>query len=186
MVDEVEIDVSKADDAVKEMKKISHFRRDKLTQGQLVTRLADEIRELTKDMLLPSPDGKERHMVVYEQLLPLRESEEDVEPFPYCVVKFSSSQLKDVSERETVDILLDFGIYYDAPDRQYHYILFHIFNLLRRRFLADNFMENFRCEPEMTFALSPTDEETYPYFFGAVGMKWAVLGIEREVDFWNQ
>lgn len=183
MVDEIELDLSKADQALKEVKARRVTARQ--TQGQLLPLLAKEIGELTKHIWFAGPDGSKRRMAVYEQLLPLREDEEEPELFPYCVVKFSRSSLQNVSEREDVDILLDFGIYYDASDRQYQYIMFHIFNLVKKRFLADNFLENYRCEPEMTFALSPDDEATYPYYFGAIGMRWKIPGIDREVDFWN-
>lgn len=162
------------------------------THEQLIDLLAKEMNKLlngvTSDPDADAEDGEELLEIpfnIYKQLTPFRGSEDDPSPFPYCTIKFDSSRIDDVNQREEVNILMDFGIYYDKEDRQYQHIFFHIFNLVRHRFIADNFLDNYRCEPQMTFALSPEDEVTYPHYFAGIGMKWMIPGIGREADFWS-
>ena len=187
MVDEeFEVDLDKVTDEVKAVK--PKTRTELQTQEQLQHALAEELKALLSKVISEDDDDEEKFVPfnVYEQLSPFRESEEEDSPFPYCVVKFDSSRVNNTSQREEVNILLDFGIYYDNIDRQYQHVFYHIYNIIRRRFLADNFLANFRCSPEMTLALTPTDEDTYPYYFAGIGMRWEIPGIDREVDFWNQ
>ena len=184
MTETIEIDESKVEEIRSVKPKITTADQ---THEQLIDLLAKEMEKLL-DGVLSNEDSDEEEKVpfkIYKQLTPFRGSEEDESPFPYCTIKFDQSKISDVDQREEVDILMDFGIYYDKEDRQYQHIFFHIFNLVRQRFLANNFLDNYRCEPEMTFALSPEDEVTYPHYFAGIGMKWMIPGISREADFWS-
>ncbi len=171
-----------SEDVIRAKPKFTH---EKQTQGQLVTAIADEIRNLVKDIPFPGKDGTYKTMTVYEQMEPYYEDDEDEDDkYPYCVVKYVSSKITGISQREEVTIVAGFGIMYEEADRQYAPYFYHIFNLIRKRFISDNFLNNFRCEPEMSFALSDNDDIRYPYYFGAVYMKWMIPGIDSEIDFW--
>jgi hypothetical protein len=151
-----------------------------MTPEVLISELAKEIKKITKDVILYDEEGKQAALNAFEQMLPRNVSESDTEPFPYCVVKFDESSVTGVGERQPVLIELQFGIYYDKPDCQYHHTMLSIFEKIKARFIDKNFLGPFRCEPEMKFALSPDDDVTYPYYYGGVAMKWMVPGYERK------
>lgn len=151
-----------------------------MTAEVLVKKLCHEMMVLTEHITFHDSLGNKCKLHVFEQTLPRKSSEEDPEPFPYCVVKFDNSKVTNVGERQPVDIVLDFGIYYDNPDCQYQHTFHQIFEKIKGRFLDNNFLGSFRCEPEMAFALSPEDEITYPYYYAAVAMKWMIPGYERK------
>lgn len=155
-----------------------------MTIEVLMNKLADEIKTLTKDITFYDENGEKCNLNTFQQVLPRAVSdEEDSSPFPYCVIKFDSSKIIDVRERQPVDIVLDFGIYYEKQDCQYQHTFFRVFEKIKRRFLDKNFIGPFRCEPEMAFALSRDDEVTYPYYYAGIAMKWMVPGYEREDDY---
>lgn len=154
-----------------------------MTPEILVQKLCEEMKVLTKDITLRDVEGKRCELNTFEQTLPRKISEEDADPFPYCVVRFDSSKVTGVRERQLVDIVIDFGIYYDNPDCQYQHTYHRIFEKMKERFIDKNFIGPFRCEPEMTFALSPEDDVTYPYYYAGVAMKWMVPGYERKDEY---
>ena len=177
------IDEELVDETIKTVKPV--VKNAPQTQELLVDLLAKEIETLTKDMKFPSPTG-ETKINIFKQLLPLHKTKEERKTdFPFILIKFERSNTTDVSQREQVSIALGIGLWYGYEDRQYQHYAYHIYNVIRKRFIADNFLENYRCEPEFSFALSPEDEETYPHYYAAIGMTWMIPGIDREVDFWN-
>lgn len=181
--DEINIDEAEIDIDARAKKPL--VRTEPQTQGQLIHLLAEELKAMLKGILFPHADGTAREMKVYEQFEPYYDDDETDEAFPYCLVKFYESESKDVSVREEAQITIVFGMMYDDKDRQYAPYYFHLFNMIKRRFIANPFINNFRCLPEMGFALNPEDHIMWPYVFAAVYMKWLIPGIDSEVDFWN-
>lgn len=178
-----EIDDSLIDEAARTAKPVD--KNAPQTQELLVDAIVKELKRLTKDMRFPSPDG-DVELNIFKQLLPLHKTKEEKKSdFPFILVKFERSDTTDVSQRQTVSIVLGIGLWYGDEDRQYQHYAYHIYNVIVKRFIADNFLENYRCEPEFSFALSPEDETTYPHYYAAIGMTWMIPGIDRERDFWN-
>lgn len=177
------IDEELVDETIKTVKPV--VKNAPQTQELLVDLLAKEIEKLTKDMKFPSPAG-ETNLNIFKQLLPMHERKDERKTdFPFVLIKFERSNTSDVKERQSVSIVLGIGLWYGFNDRQYQHYAYHIYNVIMKRFIADNFLENYRCEPEFSFALSPEDEVTHPYYYAAIGMTWMIPGIDREVDFWN-
>lgn len=154
-----------------------------MTPEILVQKLCEEMKVLTKDIVLRDTQGNICELNTFEQTLPRKISEEDTEPFPYCVVRFTESKVTGVRERQPVTIMLDFGIYYDNPDCQYQHVYHRIFEKIKERFVNRNFIGAFRCEPDMTFVLSPDDDVTYPYYYAGAAMQWMVPGLERKDEY---
>lgn len=178
-----EIDEEVVDPAIRSVKPV--IKNAPQTQELLVDALAEEIENLLSDMKFPSPSGEMTKINIYKQLLPLYEEGEGDSVFPYVLIKFERSNTVDVSQRQSVSIVIGIGLWYEDNDRQYQHYAYRIYNRIMKRFIANNFLENFRCEPEFSFALSPEDEVTYPHYYAAIGTTWMIPGIDREVDFWN-
>lgn len=182
MDERIEIDQEAIGELLNVPKKDPHA---PLTEELLCHELADELRRLTADMKLPKRDGTEGAPNIFEQLLPMHEKQsEQNKDFPYLLVKFIDSNVVNMGERQPVSIVIGIGIYYENEDRQYQHYAFHIFNVIKKRFIENNFLGNFRCDPDgFSFALSPDDEITYPRYFAAIGMTWQVPGISRVSSF---
>lgn len=178
-----EIDEKVVDPDIRSVKPV--IKNAPQTQELLVDALAEEIENLTSDLQFPSPGGGMTKLHIFKQLLPLYGKEEKQSAFPYVLIKFERSNTVDVSQRQSVSIVIGIGLWYEDKDRQYQHYAYRIYNRIVKRFIANNFLENYRCEPEFSFALSPEDEVTYPHYYAAIGTTWMIPGIDREVDFWN-
>lgn len=183
MDEKIVVDYSKISEAVAKTDPV--IQSGGQVQDQLMRKLADEIKRLADKVDFYDTSGQKVKLKVYQQLTPYRETEEDDDIFPYCVIKFDSSRMLEPGGREEVKLVLGFGIWVENKDRQYQHTFFNLYNRITRRFIGNNFLDNFRCEPEMSLALSPTDEETYPAYYAAIGMTWMIPGIDREVDFYS-
>lgn len=155
------------------------------TQELLVDALAAELEKILSDIDFPSPEGGYTKINIFKQLLPFHEKSEKNFFFPYVLIKFNNQKNTDVATRQETLIILNIGLWYEDNDRQYQHYAYRIYNTIAKRFISNNFLDNFRCEPEFEFALSPEDEETYPAYFAAMSMKWMIPGIDRELDFWD-
>lgn len=178
MVNDITIDLSEVSQEVRDT--VPKVRTGGQVQEQLMWCLGEEIKKITHDIDFRDSDGNKTELNIFYQLTPYTyEEDEDEGIFPYCQVIFQNSDNKDVNEREEIKILLGFGITYEAKDRQYQHIFFQIYNRFRRRFIEDNFLENFRCEPRMKLGFDSYDEYTYPKYYAWIETTWMIPGIDR-------
>ena len=194
MVEEIEIDFSKISQEVLDTDPL--ITSGGQTQEQLMFMLGKEIKEITKDVDFFDERGKKCDLNIFYQLTPFHEEEYEAEDeedeeesksdFPYCQIKFDTSeenvQPGTMTVREQVKIILGFAIYYEHKDRQYQHTFFQIYNRIKLRFIKKNILNNFRCVDKIRLALNPQDEETYPYYYAAVSMTWEIPGIDRGMD----
>lgn len=143
--------------------------------------LMAEVENILKDIITINPDG-ERHIGVnvYKQFLPkVVNDDEDVSQFfPYAIVRVDESNTPDdfTPWLTTVDIL--FGVY-DADEYMGGHD--HITIMIQRvvnRFSQEALLDKkYRCESAMDWAIQ--DEDTFPYFFGLVQLKFNLPKIGR-------
>lgn len=177
-----------------------------LTPESLIDGLIQEIAKLAKDIHFYNKEGEERELNLFRQMTPLAEGSEEIydsfsqgepeknpeetdpstEPgseFPYCVVKMDTTKVTGITEKRSVDIILEVGLYYDKPDRQYQHSMLTLFERIQKRFLTNPIFGAAECTPDMVFAVSPNDEETAPYYFGGAALRFLIPNYEREDDF---
>ena len=80
---------------------------------------------------------------------------------------------------DLVDFL--FQIFVDDVEMQGYYTLFSSLEKVRERFSKNNVLEEYYCDNKFTIALQ--DNDTYPFFFAGMEMKWNLPGIEKEEFF---
>ncbi len=157
-----------------------------MTHFYLVTDLIEEISEILKDIKTKNVTGEEITGVKgYEQCLPIiKDDEDDADKFfPYFIVRIQEGVTPDDTEpwEDTVSIL--FGIHDDDVQTNGHR---HILTMIQRvtdRFAKEPLLKNkYRASEKMQWALQ--EEDTYPYYFGGVELKFRVPKIGRS-DGWS-
>ena len=175
------------------------------TPESLVAGLMREIPKLAKDIHFYDKEGAITSLKMFEQILPLAKGNESEEifdsyvdednesfeeadqkkeeigsEFPYCVVKIDTTKVTGIKEKRSVDIILEVGLYYDKPDRQYQHSMLTLFERIQRRFLENPILGAAECAPNMVYAVSPNDEETAPYYFGGAALNFLIPNYERK------
>lgn len=147
--------------------------------------LIDELKIIFKDIEFRDSDGKKTTMNFYKQTLARKESEEDGELYPWCIVKLGDNEVKDVGGLNQIqDVTLYFCVYYDKSDCQYQHTMLTLFEKVKKRFLTKPLFGGFfSVRPKMTSVMDDNEEETYPYFFGGMALEIMIPSYEREDDF---
>lgn len=155
--------------------------------------LKEDLTELFSDMEFKNAAGEKVQGVTgYEQYLPeITADEEDVSQFfPYFIVRLAGGGIDHEEEKSdedpwkvTVDVFL--GIFDDSTDSQGSDDIINMIQRVMNRFVHEPTLAHvFRAKQDMSFQLQ--DEDTYPYYFGAVELNFDIPKIERRVVFQNE
>ena len=165
------------------------MQNDLMVAADLQRWLVEEIGEILKDV----PSKKDTGFTTtgftgYEQFLPVLQNDDD-DPdqfFPYYIVRLDKASTKDEGDLWTVtaDILL--GIHDARTENNGHRILLDAITRITTRFSMEATSGNprykaFRCLPEMEWGLQ--DEDTWPYFFAGIELKFVMPKPERRDPF---
>ena len=120
----------------------------------------------------------------YRQQLPriVQDDEDTDQFFPYFIVRIETGHTPSDNEPwdVTVDILL--GIFDDDTQNDGHIVIADMIQKITDYFVAYPLLDHkYRALQDMDFALQ--DEDTYPYFFGGIEMKFWVQKAQREDDY---
>ena len=163
---------------------------DLMVASDLQSELVEEITEILKDVSSVNDSGEPvEGFTGYEQFLPVLKNDDD-DPdqfFPYFIVRLDSAKTEDDGDlwTATVDILL--GVHDEDTENNGHKVILNAITRITTRFsqdavLARNRNIAFRCLPEMEWGLQ--DEDTYPYFFGGIQLKfWMPKPERKEPDY---
>lgn len=166
----------------------------------LLQALVNEIKTITEGMLFHTPKStKLTSLEVYEQSLPIPtksqegevcdsidyedgEEEEAVFKCPWCTVKVDGGNIPGINEMQSVDVVICFGIYNENENNQGHHEILNLFQKVYERFAVNPLLDSqYTCTGEFEWGLQ--DEDTYPYFFGAIGTTFKFTGYRRENKF---
>lgn len=166
---------------------------------ELQVDLAEEIRQLAAGMTFKNPTGGYTELNVFEQNLPMRqikkvepteedaeldeddEDEELQENFPYIIVRLDSGKSESAEAAHVIKTVLIAGIFDDSLKADGHKTILNLFEKIRERFRKNPVLKDrYEAGDEMTWALPDEDEETFPYFFGAMYMEWITAEFRRE------
>lgn len=166
------------------------MQNDLMTAGDLQRALVTEIEEILKDLISTKADGTQTSgFKGYEQFLPVLVNDDETADqfFPYFIVRLADGVTKDDEDLWTItaDILL--GLHDDDVANNGHRVMLNAITRITTRFAKEATLgyaghKAFRCSPEMEWGLQ--DEDTYPYFFGGVELKFfAPKPQRREPDY---
>jgi hypothetical protein len=164
--------------------------------------LTDEVKKITEDLLFCTPKGDELvHLDVFMQSLPIpvfessdQENENlssfeyennQIDPIfkcPWCTVKIINGDIPGINERQVLNVAICFGIYNDDTSNQGHREILNLIQRVYSRFAIDPLLDKqYTCTGEFEWALQ--DEDTHPYFFGAISTTFKMTGYRRENKF---
>lgn len=155
-----------------------------MTPLELTKELRDELERLYGNMKLPDSAGNFKPPAVYLNELPFVESsceslpDEYATP-PYIIVRTTSWSGGFAGDPRNVDVVVIFAVYCSERSRDGCTAILNMFERLYLRFGENRCLGNFEISDDgMNCAL--TDEDTYPYFFGGVSMKFLAPSVVRE------
>lgn len=154
-----------------------------MTPVMLLTDLTAEIENILKDVVTKNTAGESVTGVKgYEYRLPLIVSDEEDESqfFPYFIVRPSEGRTEDDNDPwlVTVDILL--GICESDKDAIGQKHLLVMIQRITDRFAAEPLLNRkYRADQKMEWAVQ--DEDTYPFYFGGVEIKFRIPKVGRRI-----
>lgn len=154
-----------------------------MTRKEFMDDLAADIKHSLRDVYTKTISGGEEPVTVYKHRLPVVVEDEDDESkyFPYAIVRLTDSSTEEEKPwRQGVVIIL--GVYdEDVTGAGYMHILTMI-ERITNRFLEEPLL-NHKYRADATINTSIQDEDTYPYYFGAIEMSFNLPKIERRDEF---
>lgn len=154
-----------------------------MTLGTFISDMCEEISLLFLEWKFKNEGGDYANISVFEQALPIPSGENEPEPFPYIVVRAEDGGSATPNSPETVRVRFTIGIYDDEPSNRGHIDVFNTIDRIRQRFernqlLRKQYMRLQSDQYPMRWAVP--DDDTFPYFFGALEMFFAIPKIETE------
>ena len=126
----------------------------------------------------PVPDDEMRSVTGIKQFLPRRVSEDDVDPFPYIIVRLDGGSIEQQRDAQKVAVLLLIGIFDDDIQNDGHLTVMEIIEQIQQHYEEKPALAGmFVMQDPINWALQ--DEESWPYFFGAMEMTWSVAAPQR-------
>ena len=160
--------------------------------------LAEELKVVFEHFRLEDPDGTRRAINIYKQSLPIPEAEEipdtvtDEEleegiydakakeaPFPYILVRLEEGKIEVIDQEQTVIVNLIIGVIDRNHNNQGHKDVLNIMQKIYERF-AKNAILAKKYENVMPIEWALQDEESFPYFFGGMALRFETAPIRRE------
>lgn len=157
-----------------------------MTLGTFVADMCDEIRLLFREWKFKDEGGEFSSVSVFEQALPIPTGEDEPEPFPYIVVRIEDGGTTTPTSPETVRVRFTVGIFDESQDNHGHIDVLNAIDRIRQRFEKNQLLKKqyLRLQSDQfPVRWAVPDEDTYPYYFGALEMFFAIPKIETEEDF---
>lgn len=164
-----------------------------MTALQLQDELAKEVERILDDMLFEDVNGNPAKMKAYPQELPKRkqevkkgaimDEESGEDPYPYCIVRIDSGNLRMLQDTQKVKTDMVFGIINNDFERQGHRTVLNIIQKITERFVQDPVLvKQYRMDEEKGIDWILDDEDRYPYYFGAMEMTWDTFFVTKKED----
>lgn len=161
--------------------------------------LVEELKKITSDMRFHQPKSNVLvPLSVYAQTLPIpvKDDSQNPEEFntidchdggeeetvfkcPWCLVKIDNGIIPGPNEMQQLEVGICFGVFNDSLENQGHQEVLNLIQKVYERFAVNPILDDqYTCQGEFEWALQ--DEDTYPYFFGAIGTSFKFCGFRRE------
>lgn len=159
--------------------------------------LAEELKKILSGFRLKNSQGERTAINIFEQLLPMPEpaAQEEMppellenglaeeitspDPYPYIIVRVGDGEIENPDSAQTVNINLLMGIYEPDYDKQGHKDILNIIAKIYERFAKTPiFNGKYTIQYPITWVLQ--EEESYPYYFGGMGLSFETASIVRE------
>ena len=160
--------------------------------------LRDELSKIFAHFRLRGPDGEVSQIKIFEQSLPVPEAQdipdtvtdEELEEgtydakakyaqFPYIIVRIIDGEILNIDAEQSVDIQLLIGVVDRSHDNQGHKDVLNIIQKIYERFSKNPILAHkYECMMPIQWALQ--EEESFPFFFGGMALRFETAPITRE------
>lgn len=150
-----------------------------MTISEMQDFLCKELSALFSDYPLRSSNGKvTSNIAVYSQDLPIPENDDDDEAMPpYIIVQLVGGEQESWDSNFIIEIILVVCVWDDATRRQGSKDVLSIITRIHQMLMRHPAL-NGLFEPPFKFKTS--DEDTFPYYYGACQFKATVSAVRRE------
>ena len=156
-----------------------------MTFKNLQDDLIKKVGEILKDVVTTDANGeKAAGFKGYAHALPIIQTDdEDPEMFfPYFIVRFDSGRTADDDDCWHVATDIIIGIHETKAHGGHEHVLIAIQRIVDA-FAADPWMGGkYRADQDIRWAVE--EDDTYPYYFGAVGITFSAPKIARKADYY--
>lgn len=135
--------------------------------------LVEDMKNLFDGFLLKNVENKQVPINIYSQYLPAKKSQNDTNHFPYIVIKLLDGDGKDEESNDTCRISFIIGIYDDDTNYKGYKDLINVIEKIRQHLFSIRIFDN-KYSIEYPYNWIIHDDDTYPYFFGAIETHWTV------------
>lgn len=152
-----------------------------MTFKNLQDDLIAEVEDLLKDIRTKNTDEKEVVGVKgYAHGLPITQSDEDdpAQYFPYFIVRFDLGKTADDDDCWHVATNIIFGVHETALENGHEHILVMIQRVVDRFAWDPGLAGKYRADQDIQWAVQ--EDDTYPFYFGAVAIKFSAPKIGRK------
>ena len=154
-----------------------------MTAGNLQKELMKDIGGIFEKDLFKDSLGKYGSLNIYAQNLPIREDEDSPDPVPYIIVRILDGKIKGWVEAQEVQVMLLLGCFDDNLNNDGHETLLELIQKISERFLKNPILANqfvFLNDEQHPFEWALQEEESFPYYFGAISMTFKTAAIRME------
>lgn len=140
--------------------------------------LKSRLETVFADKTFRNPDGEEVPVSIFEQHLPEKD-QKDVSFYPYIIVQLQYGQQASNIGQHEIAVMFIVGVYDEGPDKKGHTQLVDIMQTLFTS-LEEYPLQNDLYELTFPLKWGFHDEDTFPYYFGAVETNWSVPTNRRK------
>ena len=155
-----------------------------MTFKDLQDDLIAEVEELLKDIVTTNANDEQvSGLKGYAHALPIVQSDdEDPEMFfPYFIVRFDNGETKDDDDCWHIAVDIVIGIHDMAYHGGHEHILIAIQRIVDRFAWDPQLDKKYRADQDIKWA--DGEDDTYPYYFGAVAITFSTPKIGRKADY---
>lgn len=132
--------------------------------------LVEKVKELFKNFKLKNEKGNLVSLNIYPQSLPAKKGKKDESHFPYIIAKLMDGSTNDKESKCKVAFII--GTYDDEDTYQGYKDVLNIIEKIRDKLLVERYYKQFQLTYPLDWVVH--DEDTYPFYFGAVETNWIV------------
>ena len=155
-----------------------------MTFKDLQDDLINEITEILKDVVTTNANGEVVTGIKgYAHALPIVQSnDEDPEQyFPYFIVRFDEGRTRDDDDCWHVATDIIIGVHDMALHGGHEHILIAIQRIADRFAWDPQLDHKYRADQDIRWAVG--EDDTYPHYFGALGITFSTPKIGRKADY---
>lgn len=154
-----------------------------MTKKEFLDDFAEDLKVVLQDVYTKNTIGEEVGVTVYKNRLPVvtEDEEDESQYFPYAIARLSDALTDEEKPwQQRVYVLL--GVYDDDLKGGGYLHILTMMERITNRYLQEPLLNHkYRAEPKMSTDIQ--DEDTYPYYFGAVEMTFNIPKLERRDEF---